>query len=247
MSTILETLKKLEEDKRLLDKDLDLKELVLREDHKPHKSLKISGKKFMSAGWVITGILIGLALVWGLKPSAKNNEATYFPQANPAQKLPLAYKKGSATTVGIPLSNISEQERRYEERVNENLPSVVETFSPPVAEIRESFSEPEVHREVNEIRDLIQTATLAVEQPESFAFPAESATRGVSIPQLKVKGIIFFSQGSSSNHIFVATSESSNRKVRVGDTVQSATLTHIESNRVVFSYRGENVHLRIGE
>jgi hypothetical protein len=246
MSTILETLKKLEEDKRLLDKDLDLKELVLREDHKPHKSLKISGKKFMSAGWVITGILIGLALVWGLKPSAKN-ETTYFSQANPAQKLPLAYKKESATTVGIPLSNISEQERRYEERINENLPSVAETFSPPVTESRDPFAEPEVQGGINEIRDLIQTAKLAVEQPEPFAFPAESTTRGVSIPQLKVKGIIFFSQGSSSNHIFVATSESSNRKVRVGDTVQSATLTHIESNRVVFSYRGENVHLRIGE
>ena len=34
MSTILKTLKKLEEDKRLLEKDLDLKELVLQEDHK---------------------------------------------------------------------------------------------------------------------------------------------------------------------------------------------------------------------
>ena len=52
MSTILETLKKLEEDKRLLEKDLNLKELVLQEDHKPspRKLLKNSSKKFMSAG-----------------------------------------------------------------------------------------------------------------------------------------------------------------------------------------------------
>jgi len=44
MSTILETLKKLEEDKRLLEKDLGLKELVLQEDHNPssRKLLKIS-------------------------------------------------------------------------------------------------------------------------------------------------------------------------------------------------------------
>ena len=250
MSTILETLKKLEEDKRLLEKNLDLKKLVLQEDRKPssHKLLKISSKKFMSVGQVIAGILIGLALVWGFKPSAKN-EVTHFSQANPAQKPPLIYKKRSGATVGIPLSNIPEYRQRYEENISENPPSVLEAFAPPpVLEIRQPFAEPEaLPREINEIRDLIQTAKLAAEQAEPFTYPAELATRGISIPHLKVKGIIFFSQGSSSNHIFVATSESNNRKVRVGDTVQSATLTYIESNRVVFSYRGENVHLRIGE
>ncbi len=246
MSTILETLKKLEEDKRLLEKDLDLKELVLQEDHKPRKLLKISSKKFVPVGQVVVGVLIGLALVWGLKPSAKN-EVAPFSQANPAQKPPSVYKKRFGATMGIPLSNISEQEQRYEENVSENLPPVIETFEPPpVLGIRESFAESEA-QEINEIRDLIQTAKLAAEQAEPFTYPAELATRGISIPHLKVKGIIFFSQGSSSNHIFVATSESNNRKVRVGDTVQSATLTYIESNRVVFSYRGENVHLRIGE
>ena len=250
MSTILETLKKLEEDKRRLEKNLDLKKLVLQEDRKPssHKLLKISSKKFMSVGQVIAGILIGLALVWGFKPSAKN-EVTHFSQANPAQKPPLIFKKRSGATVGIPLSNIPEYRQRYEENISENPPSVLEAFTPPpVLEIRQPFAEPEaLPREINEIRDLIQTAKLAAEQHEPFAYPVELATRGISIPQLKVKGIIFFSQGSSSNHIFVATSESKNRKIRVGDTVQSATLMHIESNRVVFSYRGENVHLRIGE
>ena len=246
MSTILETLKKLEEDKRLLEKDLDLKELVLQEDHKPRKLLKISSKKFVPVGQVVVGVLIGLALVWGLKPSAKN-EVAPFSQANPAQKPPSVYKKRFGATMGIPLSNISEQEQRYEENVSENLPPVIETFAPPpVLGIRESFAESEAQG-INEIRDLIQTAKLAAEQHEPFAYPVELATRGISIPRLKVKGIIFFSQGSSSNHIFVATSESKNRKIRVGDTVQSATLMHIESNRVVFSYRGENVHLRIGE
>ena len=250
MSTILETLKKLEEDKRLLEKNLDLKKLVLQEDRKPssHKLLKISSKKFMSVGQVIAGILIGLALVWGFKPSAKN-EVTHFSQANPAQNPPLIFKKRSGATVGIPLSNIPEYRQRYEENISENPPSVLEAFAqPPVLEIRKPFAEPEaLPREINEIRDLIQTAKLAAEQHEPFAYPVELATRGISIPRLKVKGIIFFSQGSSSNHIFVATSESKNRKIRVGDTVQSATLMHIESNRVVFSYRGENVHLRIGE
>ena len=114
MSTILETLKKLEEDKRLLEKDLDLKELVLQEDHKPRKLLKISSKKFVPVGQVVVGVLIGLALVWGLKPSAKN-EVAPFSQANPAQKPPSVYKKRFGATLGIPLSTISEQEQRYEQ------------------------------------------------------------------------------------------------------------------------------------
>ena len=46
MSTILKTLKKLEEDKRLLEKDLDLKELVLQEDKKLLVTLEISKKNF---------------------------------------------------------------------------------------------------------------------------------------------------------------------------------------------------------
>ena len=46
MSTILKTLKKLEEDKRLLEKDLDLKELVLQEDQKLPVMLEISRKIF---------------------------------------------------------------------------------------------------------------------------------------------------------------------------------------------------------
>ena len=54
MSTILETLKKLEEDKRLLEKDSDLKELVLQEDQKPFsgKTIELSRNHFMALGLV---------------------------------------------------------------------------------------------------------------------------------------------------------------------------------------------------
>jgi hypothetical protein len=248
MSTILETLKKLEEDKRLLEKDSDLKELVLQEDQKPFsgRTIEISRNHFMALWLLLAGVIIGLALVWGFKPSTQNTVA-HFPQGKPEQKPQPFDGKLSEPTVGIPLSNIPERSQRYEESISENLPPVRKIYvPPPVPQRPEPFAEPEVP-EINEIRDLIQTATLEAKQPESFAYPEDSGTRGISIPQLKVKGIIFFSPGSSSNHIFVSTSESNNRKVRVGDTVQSATLRHIESNRVVFSYRGENVHLRIGE
>jgi hypothetical protein len=250
MSTILKTLKKLEEDKRLLDKDSNLKNLVLEEDLQPFagRSIEFSRKNFIALGLVLTGVIIGLALVWGFQPSTRN-EVVRFPQQLPEQKPQRLSKKWSEPTVGIPLSNIPEQRQFYEEEIKEIFPPATEIFVPPAApQIREPMAEPEgLPQDINEIRDLIQNAKIEAKQPEAFAFPEESATRGISIPQLKVKGIIFFSAGSPSNHIFVSTSESNNRKVRIGDTVQSATLTHIASNRVVFSYQGENVHLRIGE
>ncbi len=242
MSTILKTLKKLEEDKRLLEKDLDLKELVLQEDRKLPVTLEISRKNFMTTGLVLAGLIV-VTVVFFNRPSAKN-EVTRFTQPPSVQKPTSIQRRGAGPTLGIPLSNIPEQSQHYEERLSEN-PVIKKE---PVREIFQPIAEPEpLPLEINEIRDLIQTATSESKQPQANPYPEELVSRGISIPNLKVKGIIFFSSGSSSNHIFVSTSESKNRKVRVGDTVQSATLMHIESNRVVFSYQGETVHLRIGE
>jgi len=244
MSTILKTLKKLEEDKRLLEKDLDLKELVLQEDRKLPVTLEISRKNFMTTGLVLAGLIV-VALVFFNRPSAKN-EVTHFAQSPSVQKPASIQRKAAEPTVGIPLSNIPEQRQRYEERVSETPQPVIKKA--PVREIFQPIAEPEsLPHDINEIRDLIQTATSESRQPQANPYPEELVSRGISIPNLKVKGIIFFTSGSSSNHIFVSTSESKNRKVRVGDTIQSATLMHIESNRVVFSYQGETVHLRIGE
>jgi hypothetical protein len=244
MSTILKTLKKLEEDKRLLEKELDLKELVLQEDQKLPVTLEISRKNFLMTGLILAGIIV-VTLVFFGRPSLENEEI-YFSQEPPVQKPASIKRKEAVPTVGIPLSNIPEQRQRFEERVGENPPPIFK--KEPVREIFQPIAEPEpLPHEINEIRDLIRTATSESIEPQSNPYPEELVSRGISIPNLKVKGIIFFTSGSSSNHIFVSTSESKNRKVRVGDTVQSATLMHIESNRVVFSYQGETVHLRIGE
>jgi hypothetical protein len=244
MSTILKTLKKLEEDKRLLEKDLDLKELVLQEDQKLPVTLEIPRKNFLMTGLILAGIIVVMLAFLG-RPSVKNEEI-YFSQVPQAQKPASIVRKEAVPTVGIPLSNIPEQRQRYEEKASKTPPPIIKKA--PVREIFQPIAEPEpLPHDINEIRDLIQTATSESIQPQSNPYPEELVSRGISIPNLKVKGIIFFTSSSSSNHIFVSTSESKNRKVRVGDTVQSATLMHIESNRVVFSYQGETVHLRIGE
>ena len=265
MSTILKTLKKLEEDKRLLEKDLDLKELVLQEDQKLPVTLEIFRKNFLITGLILAGITVVTQVFFG-RPSVKNeevyfsqvpqgqkpasivkkNEEVYFSQVPQGQKPASILRKEDVPTLGIPLSNIPEQSQHYEERARKTQPPIIKKA--PVREIFQPMAEPEPFpHDINEIRDLIRTAKSEPIQPQSNPYPEELVSRGISIPKLKVKGIIFFTSGSPSNHIFVSTSEIKNRKVRVGDTVQSATLMHIESNRVVFSYQGETVHLRIGE
>ena len=242
MSTILKTLKKLEEDKKLLERDLDLKELVLQEDQRKPVTLDVPGQKYLMTGLILTGIIVA-SLIFLARPADKNEEIRYS-QVAPVQETKTIERQAALPTVGIPLSNIPEHLLPYEERSSENQQPVVE--EEPVREIFQPVKKPEpIPQEINEIRDLIRTATAEQKQPQPY--PEELISSGISIPNLKVKGIIFFSSGSPSNHIFVSTSESKNRKVRVGDTVQSATLMQIESNRVVFSYQGETVHLRIGE
>jgi hypothetical protein len=245
MSTILKTLKKLEEDKRLLEKDLDLKELVLQEDQKLPVTLEFSRKNFLMTGLILAGIIV-VTLVFFGRSYVKNEEVS-FSQVPQVQKPASIMRKEVVPTLGISLSNIPEQRQHYEERARKTpSPTIKKT---PVREIiQPTIVKPEPFpHDINEIRDLIQTATSESMQPESNPYPEELVSRGISIPNLKVKGIIFFTSGSPSNHIFVSTSAIKNRKVRVGDTVQSATLMHIESNRVVFSYQGETVHLHIGE
>jgi hypothetical protein len=241
MSTILETLKKLEEEKRLMEKELDLKELVLREDQKLQVTEKVSRKNFLIAGLaLIITILVVLIL---FKRSPNENHKTYLPIVPLEQKPRPVERKGSEPAVGIPLSKIPERHQPDKEKVSEN-PLLVKKA--PVQKFLQPIVDSELPK-TEKIRDLIQTTATETEQPKPNSYSEELVSRGISIPNLKVKGIIFFSSDSPSNHIFVSTLESKNRKVRVGDTVQSAKLTHIETNRVVFSYQGEVVRLRIGE
>ena len=152
--------------------------------------------------------------------------------------------KVSSLPWGIPLSKIPERHQSDKKKVSKKNPLLVKKA--PIRKPLQPILDSKLPKN-DKIRDLIQTATTETEQSQRDSYAEELVSRGISIPNLRVKGIIFFSSGSPSNHIFVSTLESKNHKVRVGDTIQSATLMHIESNRVVFSYQGEVVRLRIGE
>ena len=98
---------------------------------------------------------------------------------------------------------------------------------------------------IYEIQSLIASTKALANEPEEIQ--TTQIKDHISIPNLKVKGIIFFSPDSSSNHILVSNAQSSNHKMRIGDTIDSATLMKIESTGAVFAYQGESVFMGIGQ
>ena len=66
------------------------------------------------------------------------------------------------------------------------------------------------------------------------------------IPGIKIKGVIFFDEGSSSNHIIATTENNSNLKLRAGETVQGAILKSIHPNHVIFFHQNQLIKVGIG-
>jgi hypothetical protein len=257
MSTILKTLKKLEEEKSVLEKGLDLKELVLQDEENLffNSPSETPRKIFLVSAILLSGIALGLFWVW--KGSPPKNQFVRVSSPNTGfYKTPAPEKNQYATPVpGIPLSNIPEQEKLFQSPTVENnffpvekeIPKKIERIVEPAkspAVITRDNPEKQQRQDVYEIQSLIATAKSLAEEPEKILTP--KINNSLSIPGLKVKGIIYFSPVSSSNHIFVSTPQSNNHKMRVGDTINSATLMKIESTGAVFAYQGETAFMNIG-
>ena len=256
MSTILKTLKKLEEEKSVLEKRLDLKDMVLQDENSSYSisSLKTSPRFIWGGTLFLTGVAVTAFWLWVDKPQ-KIQISSISPHSSFKLQPPVPLKKQTSSSVpGIPLSNIPEQPKRqpYNETVMENNNYSVEKeipdnrFMKPTGPIVDLAGEPTRKEQgIYEIQSLIASAKSLADQPAEILVP--QINKNLFVPGLKVKGIIFFSSGSPSNHIFVSTPKSSNQKVRVGGSIESATLLKIESNGAVFSYKGDRVRLQIGE
>ena len=173
-----------------------------------------------------------------------------FKLQSPIQKK----RQANSSVPGIPLSNIPEQPRpkpnnkatmgandyMVEKEVADNRLITPENSDSDIAAgaVREE-------QDIYEIQSLIASAKSLADEPDDIFTP--KINKNLIIPGLKVKGVIFFSSESPSNHIFVSTPKISNQKVRVGDSIESATLLKIESNGAIFSYQGQRVHQQIGE
>ena len=261
MSTILSTLKKLEEEKSVLEKNIDLKGLLLQgqEPLYPQAIENESRKWGVVGGLVIGGVLLGGLMVHLLNPTTPNRPETKPVFALKAISPISKVRKPSLptrTNPGFPLAHIQETtpEPMYEmsdpmrdDDFFEPEDALILPLEPSPPVIAEAL--PEGSQEIREIESLIQSAiatreTIAVDRKDISAFAPNPS---LHIPGLKVKGIIFLNSDNPVNHIFVSTPNESNRKLRVGETLLTATLEAIESQKAIFSYQGQRVEKTIGE
>ena len=256
MSTILKTLKKLEEEKSVLEKKLDLKELVLQDEDSCDLGSNISQNFLWKGVLLFVGAVLGA--VWLFNDSPPEKPVSQLAQAHSENlQKTIPEKKPTISSVsGIPLSNIPEQIRaKIFQNPNTEIQSpksgtekfkvkkkAVKSANQTVPGKRSNLSH---DKGINEVQSLIASAKSLAYEPDENRIPQINSYR--SIAGLKLKGIIFFSSDSSSNHILVSNAQSSNHKMRIGDTIDSATLMKIESTGAVFAYQGESVFMGIGQ
>lgn len=258
MSTILNTLKKLEEEKSVLEKNINLKGLLLQgqESTYPQFGRQSPRKWGLLGGLAAGGVLFaGLAIYFFSfsEPRLNPTENIFLP--NKASLVPGVKKPQEkvATSPGIPLSGIPEMEPAAEDDLlmdedffgpEDALPLMVETSPPAIME----QPEPKGSAEIREIENLIQVATTpGVVASQSLEEQVSVLNGAQHIPGLKLKGIIFFSPNNAANHVYVATNADKNKKLKVGDTLLGSILESIEAQKAIFFYQGQRVKAHIGE
>ena len=240
MSTILKTLRKLEEEKSILDQKLDLKGMLLKEDTAYPKSIKSERLKFFLLMTMVAGLLIAGGAVFPYWPSSQevSSSRKHVLNKTPVQQPP-PFKDLSRLRAfeGVPMAAISSNELASKPKPNKYLSSkqvakLLPEEAPPIS----TFSDME------EIESLIRSTT-ALAKKQSAMLPTIQSGR---IPGIKIKGIIFFDKDSSSNHIIATTESNSNVKLRVGEAVQDAILKSIHPNHVIFLYHDQLIEVSIG-
>ena len=113
MSTILKTLKKLEEEKSVLEKGLDLKELVLQDEENLcfNSPSETPRKIFLISAILFGGIAFGFFLAWKGSPPENQVVRVSPPNTDYYKALTPAKNQYVAPVPGIPLSNIPEQKK----------------------------------------------------------------------------------------------------------------------------------------
>ena len=239
MSTILKTLRKLEEDKNTLDQKLDLKGMLLKEDITSQKSIKSDRRIFFLLMAMATGLLItGVAFY----PWAPNYETLSSPK-HVLNKTPTPQTTLSKDSFrprafeGVPMAAVSSNKLASKTELNKSLPSKL--FTELLPEKTTPVSTSSNTEETKKFKR--STGALAKEQPTILP-----TIQSGHIPGIRIKGVIFFDKGSSSNHIIATTENNSNLKLRVGETVQGAVLKSIYPNYVIFFYHDQLIKVGIG-
>ena len=239
MSTILKTLRKLEEDKNTLDQKLDLKGMLLKEDITSQKSIKSDRRKFFLLTAMVTGLLIAGVVFYHWAPNYETpSSPKHVLNKTPTQKtVPFKDSSRPRAFEGVPMTAISSNELVSKAEPNKSL------SSKPFTELLPEETTPVSNSsDAEEIKKFMRS-TVALTKKQSTLPPTIQSGH---IPGIKIKGVIFFDKGSSSNHIIATTENNSNLKLRVGETVQGAVLKSIHPNYVIFFHHNQLIEVGIG-
>ena len=239
MSTILKTLRKLEEDKNTLDQKLDLKGMLLKEDITSPKSIKSDRRKFFLLTAMVTGLLIAGVVFYHWAPNYETpSSPKHVLNKTPTQKtVPFKDSFRPHAFEGVPMAAISSNELASKAEPNKSL------SSKPFTELLPEKTTPvSTSSDTEEIKKFMRS-TVALTKKQSTLPPTIQSGH---IPGIKIKGVIFFDKGSSSNHIIATTENNSNLKLRVGETVQGAVLKSIHPNYVIFFHHNQLIEVGIG-
>ncbi len=240
MSTILKTLRKLEEDKNTLDQKLDLKGMLLKEDTTSQKSTKSDQRKFFLLTAMVTGLLIAGVAFYHWAPNYETpGSPKHALNKTPTQKtIPFKDSSRPRAFEGVPMTAISSNELVSKAEPNKSLSS-----TKPFTELLPEKNTPIPTSSDTEKIKKFMRSTVALTKKQPTISPTIQSGH---IPGIKIKGVIFFDKGSSSNHIIATTENNSNLKLRVGETVQGAVLKSIHPNYVIFFHHNQLIEVGIG-
>ena len=225
MSTILKTLRKLEEEKNILDQKLDLKEMLLKEETVDTKTIQTERRTFL----IILSVVVVLFIAGGIifYQSVPTNKITTPARHIPMKILPQSLSKDSSKFG--PFEGVSMSVIPSKEEILKSTTKEADQFSTP-------NNLEKITRPIKPTTTLKKNSTIA-----------PLAIQNGYIPNVKVKGIIFFGKGSLSNHIIITSQNDSNLKLQVGDPIQNAVLKTIHPNHVIFLYQDQMVKVEIGQ
>ena len=227
MSTILKTLKKLEEEKNILDQKFDLKEMLLKEETVDVKTIQTERRTFLIIlSLVVVLFIAGGIIFYQLVPT---NTITTQARHIPTKILPHQSSLPKDSSKLGPFEGVSMSV----------IPSKEEILKPTTKEANKFSTSNNLEKITRSIKS---STTLKKNSPI-----APLAIQNGYIPNAKVKGIIFFGKGNLSNHIIITSQNDSNLKLQVGDSIQNAVLKTIHPNHVIFLYQDQMIKMEIGQ
>ena len=239
MSTILESLKKLEEEKSVLEKSIDLESLVIqKEPDETEWNLPAPQQIFAMAAFAGAGLVLGglwMAGVFESKPAPVRQTAVIAPAGFSTQQ------KNNVTSnpvyEGVPLASIpSASKPSGPKRTAKKLHQMKAAL--PLQETQPLQKAP-----VKAALPLQEAPLKAVgsRQPQP-----QSIVRG-NLPGFILRGVIHFDEDSPYNYIFYSTAQKKNMKLKAGEKVFGATLKKIKPDSAVFTHQGKLIQIPIGQ